>query len=103
MATVIDITGKIKNEEKFIVYNGKSYKVDDRKNTIIQVYSIIDDANGASIEMIDKVMEILLGKAAVKDFDGFAYDDYLVPFFAAMACVQNKSYDEVEASFRKTE
>lgn len=103
MATVIDITGKIKNEEKFIVYNGKSYKVDDRKNTIIQVYSIIDDANGASIEMIDKVMEILLGKAAVKDFDGFAYDDYLVPFFAAMACVQNKSYDEVEASFRKNE
>ena len=103
MATVIDITGKIKNEEKFIVYNGKSYKVDDRKNTIIQVYSIIDDANGASIEMIDKVMEILLGQAAVKDFDGFAYDDYLVPFFAAMACVQNKSYDEVEASFRKTE
>jgi hypothetical protein len=103
MATVIDITGKIKNEEKFIVYNGKSYKVDDRKNTIIQVYSIIDNANGASIEMIDKVMEILLGKAAVKDFDGFAYDDYLVPFFAAMACVQNKSYDEVEASFRKTE
>ena len=37
MATVIDITGKIKNEEKFIVYNGKSYKVDDRKNTIIKV------------------------------------------------------------------
>ena len=34
MATVIDITNKIKNEEKFIVYNGKSYKVDDRKNTI---------------------------------------------------------------------
>lgn len=103
MATVIDITGKIKNEEKFIVYNGKSYKVDDRKNTIIQVYSIIDNADGANIEMIDKVMEILLGKAAVKDFEGFAYEDYLVPFFAAMACVQNKSYDEVEGSFRKSE
>ena len=103
MATVIDITGKIKNEEKFIVYNGKSYKVDDRKNTIIKVYSIIDDAAGANIEMIDKVMEILLGKAAVKDFEGFAYEDYLVPFFAAMACVQNKSYDEVEGSFRKSE
>lgn len=103
MATVIDITGKIKNEEKFIVYNGKSYKVDDRKNTIIQVYSIIDEASGANIEMIDKVMEILLGKAAVKDFEGFAYEDYLVPFFAAMACVQNKSYDEVEGNFRKSE
>ena len=101
MATVIDITSKIKNEQKFIVYNGKNYKVDDRKNTIIKVFSIIDSANGASIDMIDKVLEELLGNEAVKDFDGFSYDDYLVPFFAAMACVQNKSYDEVEQSFRK--
>jgi hypothetical protein len=100
MATVIDITNKIKNEEKFIVYSGKSYKVDDRKNTIIKAYSIIESASGANIEMIDEVMRLLLGKDAVKDFDGFAYDDYLVPFFAALACVQNKSYDEVESSFR---
>lgn len=102
MATVIDITGKIKNEQKFIVYNGKNYKVDDRKNTIIKVFSIIDDANGASIEMIDNVLAELLGKEAVKDFEGFAYEDYLVPFFAAMACVQNKSYEEVEKSFRES-
>jgi hypothetical protein len=102
MATVIDITSKIKNEEKFIVYNGKSYKVDDRKNTIIEVFSIIDNADGASVAMIDAVLAKLLGKEAVKDFEGFAYDDYLVPFFAAMACVQNKSYDEVEKSFRNS-
>lgn len=100
MATVIDITGKIKNEEKFIVYNAKSYKVDDRKNTIIKVYSVLDSDAGMNLSMIDKVMEILLGKEAVKDFDGLAYEDYLVPFFAAMACVQNKTYEEVEASFR---
>lgn len=102
MATVIDITGKIKNEEKFIVYNGKSYKVDDRKNTIIEVFATIDKAEGASVEMIDAVLTKLLGNEAVKDFEGFAYDDYLVPFFAAMACVQNKSYDEVEKSFRNS-
>ncbi len=103
MATVIDITGKIKNEEKFIVYNGKSYKVDDRKNTIIKIYSILDGAGDGNIEMIDTVMKELLGKDAVKDFEGLNYEDYLVPFFAAMACVQNKSYEEVEASFRKSE
>ena len=100
MATVIDITGKIKNEEKFIVYDGKTYKVDDRKNTIIKAFAIIDSATGASIEMVDQVMAILLGEEAVKDFEGFSYDDYLVPFFAAMACVQNKSYEEVERSCR---
>lgn len=100
MATVIDITGKIKNEEKFIVYDGKTYKVDDRKNTIIKAFAIIDSATSASIEMVDQVMAILLGEEAVKDFEGFSYNDYLVPFFAAMACVQNKSYEEVERSFR---
>ena len=100
MATLIDITGKIKNEEKFIKYGDKTYKVDDRKNTVMKAFTIIDKANGASVEMIDKVMEILLGKEAVKDFDGLRFEDYLVPFFAAMACVQNKTYEEVESSFR---
>lgn len=103
MATLIDITGKIKNEEKFIKYGDKTYKVDDRKNTIVKVYSILDKTDGANIEMIDLVMKELLGKEAVKDFDGLSYEDYLVPFFAAMACVQNKSYEEVEASFRAAE
>jgi hypothetical protein len=102
MATVIDITGKIKNEEKFIVYNGKSYKVDDRKNTVIEVYSIIDKTEGNNVDMIDKVMEILLGKGAVKDFEKLNYEDYLVPFFAVLACVQGKTYEEIEASFRNT-
>lgn len=102
MATVIDITSKIKNEQKFIMYNGKNYKVDDSKNTIIKVFSIIDGAEGASVEMIDKVLTELLGKEAVKDFESFSYQDYLVPFFAAMACVQNKTYEEVEKSFHST-
>lgn len=101
MAIVIDITGKIKNEQKFIIYNGKHYKVDDRKNTVVEAYALLND--GDSIENIDKVLEKLLGAEAVKDFVGFAYGDYLVPFFAALACVQGKSYEEIEASFRKTE
>lgn len=101
MATVIDITNKIKNEEKFIGYKGKHYKVDDRKNTIVKLYAVLDSTDGANLEMIETVMELLLGKEAVKDFSGLNYEDYLVPFFAAMACVQNKSYEEVEASFRK--
>lgn len=103
MATVIDISSKIKNEEKFIVYNGKSYKVDDRKNTMIKVYSILNSADSTNLDIVDSVMAELLGKEAVKDFSGFSYSDYLVPFFAAMACVQNKTYEEVEESFRKAQ
>ena len=85
MATVIDITNKIKNEEKFIVYNGKSYKVDDRKNTMIKVYALLNEAKEANIETIDGAMAELLGAEAVQDFSGLAYADYLVPFFATLA------------------
>ena len=102
MATVIDITGKIKNEEKFIVWNSKNYKVDDRKNTILQAYAILNDQE-MGIETIDKVMALLIGADAVKDFEDLSYQDYLVPFFAAMACVQNKTYEEIEATFRNAQ
>ena len=102
MATVIDITGKIKNEEKFIVWNSKNYKVDDRKNTILQAYAILNDQE-MGIETIDKVMALLIGANAVEDFEDLSYQDYLVPFFAAMACVQNKTYEEIEATFRNAQ
>lgn len=103
MATLIDITGKIKNEQKFIKYGGKTYKVDDRKNTIVEVYALLNEAGGTDIKTVDNIMTKLLGAEALKDFDGLSFSDYLVPFFAAMACVQNKTYEEIEASFRKTQ
>ena len=100
MATVIDITGKIKNEEKFIVYNGKSYKVNDSKNNMMEVYALLNDEKDANLDTIAKAMSLLIGDEAIKNFDDLAYSDYLVPFFAALACVQNKTYEDVEASFR---
>ena len=102
MATLIDITSKIKNEAKFIKYGEKTYKVDDRKNTILEVHAILNANKEATIATIDEVMVKLVGKEAVKDFAGLNYEDYLVPFFAAMACVQGKSYEETEATFRQS-
>lgn len=101
MATVIDITNKIKNEEKFIVYNGKNYKVDDRKNTVLEAQAILAAAtDGNDLSAIDGAMTKLIGKEAVKDFEGLSLQDYLVPFYAVMACVNGKSYEETEEMFR---
>lgn len=101
MATIINIDGRIKNEEKFIVYKGKTYKVDDSKNTITRVYAMLGSGGDISnIETIDKILKELLGAEAVKDFSGLCYTDSIVPFIAAMAAVQNKTYEEVEAAFR---
>lgn len=102
MATVIDISNKIKNEEKFIAYNGKTYKVDDSKNNIIKVQALLASVKEATIDIIDQAMALLVGKDAVRDFAGLAYEDYLVPFFAAMACVQGKTYEDTERAFRQS-
>ena len=100
MATVIDISNKIKNEEKFVVYQGKHYKVNDSKNTVLQVQALLTSAKEVTIETVDQAMTYLIGADAVRDFEGFCYEDYLVPFFAVMACVQGKSYEETEKAFR---
>ena len=103
MATVINITDKIKNEPKFVCYDGKQYKVDARKNTFLKVLAILNSPLGegkTELDALTEVIEILYGKKAAKDFDGLDYDDYLVPFYAAMACIQNQTYEETEATFR---
>ena len=99
MATVIDITSRIKNEKKEIAYDGKTYPVDNSKNACLRVMAILE-SEAMGLESVDKALEILLGKQAVKDFSGFSFEDYLVPFFAAMAAVRGVSYEEIEKSFR---
>lgn len=101
MATVIDISSKIRNEEKFVKFGDKTYKVDDRKNTVLEAQAILASAtDGNDIAAIEAAMTKLIGAEATKDFDGLSLQDYLVPFYAVMACVNGKSYEETEAMFR---
>ena len=100
MSTLIDITNKIKNEEKFIKLYDKTYKVDDSKNTVLKVMSILE-SEGEAVAM-DKAIELILGKEAKKYIDSLnlSVQDYQVPFIAVMACVNNVSYEAMEEQFR---
>ena len=100
MSTLIDITNKIKNEEKFIKLYDKTYKVDDSKNTVLKVMSILEK-EGEAVAM-DKAIELILGKEAKKyiDSSNLSVQDYQVPFIAVMACVNNVSYEAMEEQFR---
>ena len=100
MSTLIDITNKIKNEEKFIKLYDKTYKVDDSKNTVLKVMSILEK-EGEAVAM-DKAIELILGKEAKKYIDSLnlSVQDYQVPFIAVMACVNNVSYAAMEEQFR---
>lgn len=103
MATVISITNKLKNEPKFVEFEGKNYKVDDSKNTVLEAQAILASAtNGNDLQALSEAMAKLLGEGPAKDFDHLAIEDYQSAFFAVMACVNGKSYEETEAMFRGT-
>lgn len=100
MGTVIDITNKLKNEEKFIKLFDKTFKVDDSKNTVLKVMNVLDTTEEANA--MDKAIELILGKDAKKYIDSLnlSINDYQVPFIAVMACVNNVSYEAMEEQFR---
>ena len=101
MATYINITNKIKNEQKFITLGEKHYKVDDSKNTMVKVMAMFDNG-GNDVAQMEQALEMLLGKEAKADIDALNLnmEDYRVPFIAVMACVTGKTYEQTEADFR---
>lgn len=105
MATIINITNKIKREPKFMVYDGKQYVVDGSKNAFIQVLAIKDDPEIGEIERIDRVLDLLIGKKARKELDalGLDFEDYQVVVAGAMAAASGQSQKEFEDSFRDEE
>jgi len=100
MATIIDISNKIKNEQKFIKLGDKNYKVDDSKNTVIRALDLINKEDGVSSQ--DKALELLLGKTAHKEIEAMNLnlEDYKVVFIAVMACINGDTYEKTEERFR---
>lgn len=99
MATVIDISNKIKNEEKFITYNGKNYKVNDTKNNVLEAMELIDKSSGARV--MEELVEKMLGKKALKEIEdlNLNMDDYKVIYIAIMACISGETYEKAEERF----
>lgn len=105
MGKIIDISAKLCVEDKFLqVAEGKDFKIDDRKNTVIKANKMIqDDPNDP--EIIDKIIRLTLGEKAFKEIEAMnlPFSAYQSVFIGIMAAIQDKSYEEVEKSFRKQE
>lgn len=97
---VIDITSRINNEPKFVKIGENSYKVDDRKNTVLQVMQMMEQ-DGTGITAIDSALEKLIGREAVKAMEDYSLENIQTVFIAVMACVRGVSYEECEKSFRR--
>ena len=67
MATVIDITGKIKNEQKFIVYNGKNYKDSDPYTYFLRIKGK-HRMHPNTEELLDKLLVMLRDEGEEKTF-----------------------------------
>lgn len=104
MSNIIDISSKLTNERpKLKLAEDKLYEIDDRKNTVIKLENIMEgeDLNNASV--IDKMVELLLGKQAVEDIEEMELSivSYQQLMIGLMAGVTGETYEVTEARFRK--
>ncbi|MFW5436358.1 hypothetical protein [Paenibacillus apiarius] len=101
MAKTIDITSKLTNERPILkLGEGKEYTIDNRKNTVLAIQAKMDGGSeGAAY--LDEVLELALGKEAVKEINesDISFTDYQIIFVAALAGALGEEYEAVEARF----
>lgn len=101
---LIDLSSKLENQPKFIKIGEQSFQVRDDKNTVIKAFNLLKDSDKSEIEGIDEVLELLLGKQALKDISklSLSISGYKVLFTGVMACVNGETYQETEKRFQKS-
>lgn len=105
MSKVIDISGKLTNERpKIKLSEDKIYEIDDRKNTILKMNQKLQNADIDDIEVIDEMVEMLLGKEAAKEIDemNLSISNYQAIFIAIMAAITGEEYEVAEKRFRQS-
>ncbi len=106
---IIDISAKL-TDAKPILKIGENpedqYVIDDRKNTILEVQQMFENAIGDNdISSAGKAIEIILGKEAVEDIKKKwpealeSISSLKVLYIGISAGIQGISYEEAEARF----
>lgn len=102
MSKIIDISAKLTNERpKLKLSEDKIYEIDDRKNTIIILNQKMGESDLNNLEVIDDMIRITLGEAALKEIDemNLPFSAYQNILMAVMAAVSGESFEVVEARF----
>lgn len=111
MGRVISIANKLDREPRFLVIDeDHRYKVDCRKNTVIQFMELsdkIDDNTSVkdSMAAMEDGIRLLVGDKALKEIDDMdlPFDAWQWVFKAATAVALNKDLKDVDVDFRKEE
>jgi hypothetical protein len=104
MAKVYDITSKLTNEKPVIkIDEGHQYEVDTTKNTALKLQLAYKDETLNDIEKLDRVVELALGKDALKYLNSLNLPlaAYTTVTTAIMAATNEMSMEEAEAEVAK--
>lgn len=102
---MIDITAKLTNEKPALkLAEDKVYFIDDRKNTVLKLMKKMESANLNDPSFIDEILEITLGKKAVKEINemDLSFSAYQTIMMAVIAGITGESLEAVEERFRES-
>ena len=111
MGRVINIGNKLDREPRFLVVDEEHrYKVDCRKNTVIQFMELSDQMDNDtsvtdSVKIMDDCIKMLIGEVAFKELEEMElpFDEWQLIFKAATAVAMNKNLEDADADFREGE
>lgn len=101
MAKIINISDKLSSEKPVIQIGDKTYPVNDSLETVMKFEEMYTDG-GDTASMLE-CLKLALGTKAYNEqkFEKQSFMNIQVWFFAVMACMQDLTYEEVEARFHK--
>lgn len=103
---MIDISARLTNEKPALkLADDKVYFIDDRKNTVLKLNKKMETANLSDPNVIDEILEITLGKKAVKEINelDLSFSAYQTILMAVIAGITGDSLETVEERFRESE
>lgn len=102
MAKNIDLTNKFSKEKPSITIGDLTLTVNDEKSNILVMNSLMKKGDMTEFEMMDKSLEILLGKKGYQEVEKLKLrlSDYKTLYFAIMAVVNDEEIEDVEKRFQ---
>ena len=102
MAKVINITDKLDYDKPKVVVGEKEYEVNNTIEAVLKFEENMGNAN--TVEGMQKVLEISLGKEAAKDFTvkENTVKNFRTLTIAILAAMQDVEYEEAEKRFQNS-
>jgi hypothetical protein len=99
---VVDITQRLRTEPVFFVLDGREYRLNDDKNTVLAAMKAVQDGGDGDTEGMDEALALFLGEGPAREVaEGLSFAGYNALFTSVMAEVTQTPYEEAEARFQQ--